>query len=111
MKILIIEDEIRSAKELQRMLLQIDDTNDIVKIIDSVEDATHYILENPAIDLIFSDVQLVDGNSFEIYKSVQVHCPIIFCTAFDEYTMEAFDTNAVSYILKPVTIEKIEVAL
>jgi DNA-binding LytR/AlgR family response regulator len=111
MNILIIEDEIRTAKELQGILMQIDDTINVLKIIDSVEDATSYLSENSGVDLIFSDIQLVDGNCFEIYNNVHVNCPIIFCTAFDEYTLEAFDTNAVSYILKPITIEKIEAAL
>lgn len=111
MNILIIEDEIRTAKELQGILMQIDDTINVLKIIDSVEDATSYLFENSGVDLIFSDIQLVDGNCFEIYNNVHVNCPIIFCTAFDEYTLEAFDTNAISYILKPITIGKIGEAL
>ena len=111
MNVLIIEDEIRAAKELQRILMQIDDTINVLKIIDSVGDATSYLSENAEVDLIFSDIQLVDGNCFNIYNNVQVNCPIIFCTAFDDYTLEAFDTNAISYILKPITIAKIEAAL
>lgn len=111
MNILIIEDEIRAARELQRILSQIDSSINILSVIDSVEDAVVYLNDNKTVDLIFSDIQLVDGNSFEIYDQVQINCPIIFCTAFDEYMLEAFDTNAVSYVLKPISTEKIEAAL
>lgn len=111
MKILIIEDEIKAAKELQRILLEINDEVVIVGIIDSVEGGVEYLRANPHPDLIFSDIQLADGMCFEIYSKVAVKSPIIFCTAFDEYMLEAFDTNAVSYILKPITAAKVEAAL
>lgn len=111
MNILIIEDEIRAARELERILKSLDRTIVITGIIDSVEEGIHYFNSNPQPDLIFSDVQLTDGMCFEIFRAVPVSSPIIFCTAFDEYTMEAFDTNAISYVLKPTTQEKIDAAL
>ncbi|WP_288462495.1 LytTR family DNA-binding domain-containing protein [uncultured Chryseobacterium sp.] len=111
MNVLIIEDEIRTARELQRMLLQIDDTIHILGIIDSVADAVDFLKQNREIDLLFSDIQLVDGNSFEIHRQELVNCPIVFCTAFDEFVLEAFKTNALSYILKPATADDIEKAL
>ncbi len=111
MKILILEDEINAAKELQRILTELDDSISILSIIDTVEDGIDYLSNNPAPDLIFSDIQLADGMCFEIYNKIQVSSPIIFCTSFDEYTLEAFETNAVSYILKPITTEKVSNAL
>lgn len=111
MKILIIEDELKAAEELQRLLLSLDRDIVIAGIIDSVEESIRYLHDQPHPDLIFSDIQLADGMCFEIYKTVQVKSPIIFCTSFDEYMMEAFDTNAISYLLKPITVEKVEAAL
>ena len=111
MNILIIEDEHKAAKELERILLEIDGDLSIVAILDSVEQGISYLSKKPSVDLIFSDIQLADGMCFEIYDQVAVTSPIIFCTAFDEYMMEAFDTNAVSYLLKPITSEKVATAL
>lgn len=111
MRVLIIEDEKHAAQELQRILLDFDCRISIVAIIDSVEEGIAFLTKNPHPDLIFSDIQLADGMCFEIYESVQVNSPIIFCTAFDEYVMDAFKTNAVSYVLKPITEEKVTNAL
>lgn len=110
-RILIIEDEAKTARELANMLGHIDDTIHILAILDSVEQSLQWLANNPQPDLIFSDIQLADGQCFDIYRQTTVSSPIIFCTAFDEYLMHAFDTNAVSYLLKPVTREKLEKAL
>ncbi|OMP78598.1 LytTR family DNA-binding domain-containing protein [[Flexibacter] sp. ATCC 35208] len=111
MNVLIIEDEPRAAKELKNMIQQIDDTIQVAGILESVEQAKEWFANNAQPDLILSDIQLADGLSFEIYSQVQVTSAVIFCTAFDEYLMHAFETNAVSYLLKPITIEKLEKAL
>ncbi|WET03973.1 LytTR family DNA-binding domain-containing protein [Flavobacterium sp. YJ01] len=112
MKILIIEDEIKTAKELQRILLCFKGFDiEILAIIDSVEESLLYLNNNPHPDLIFSDIQLADGLCFEIFNKISVKSPVIFCTAFDSYMMEAFDVNAVSYILKPVSVQSVEAAL
>jgi len=111
MNVLIIEDEPRAAKELKKMILQIDDTIQVAGILESVEQAKEWFAHNTQPDLILSDIQLADGLSFEIYNQVQVTSAVIFCTAFDEYLLHAFETNAVSYLLKPITIEKLEKAL
>lgn len=112
MKILIIEDEIKTAKELERILLSFEGFNiEILAIIDSVEESLIYLNNNARPDLIFSDIQLADGLCFEIFYKISVKSPVIFCTAFDNYTMEAFDTNAVSYILKPVSVQSVQAAL
>lgn len=111
MKVLIIEDEIKAAKELERILLTLDYNIQIVGIIDSVKNAIIYLSKHIHPDLIFSDIQLADGMCFDIYNKVTPKCPIIFCTAFDEYMVNAFETSAVSYILKPITKSKIGAAL
>lgn len=110
MKVLIIEDELNAAKELERILLLADPTISILGLLDSVESSIAFLkLYIP--DLIFSDIQLADGMCFEIYNTVKVTSPIIFCTAYDDYMLEAFDTNAVSYLLKPITEENVQKAL
>ncbi len=111
MNILIIEDEMKAAKGLIKTLAEIDDTIRIVAVLESVKDSVKWFAENEQPDLIFSDIQLSDGLCFDIYQNVKVTSPIIFCTAFDEYLMDAFDTCAVSYLLKPINKDKIEEAL
>lgn len=109
--VLIIEDEAKTARELANILKHIDDGINVLTILDSVEQSVQWFATNKQPDLIFSDIQLADGLCFDIYNQVSVKSPIIFCTAFDEYLMNAFDTNAVSYLLKPITREKVEKAL
>lgn len=109
--VLIIEDEAKAARELANMLKLIDDTINIITILDSIEQSLQWFSQNKQPDLIFSDIQLADGLCFEIYQKIQVKSPVIFCTAFDEFLMNAFETNAVSYLLKPITKERIEKAL
>lgn len=111
MTVVIIEDEMKAARDLQRMLQAIDDTIQVLTILDSIENGKQWFETNENPDLIFSDIQLADGLCFDLFKQVEVKCPVIFCTAFDEYLMTAFDTNAISYLLKPVSMEKMEKAL
>ncbi|MDE1190555.1 MAG: LytTR family DNA-binding domain-containing protein [Arachidicoccus sp.] len=111
MKILIIEDEINAAKELEKILLSMDASNTVLAILDSVEASISFLKGNNLPDLIFSDIQLADGMCFEIYREVPLKKPVIFCTAYDEYMLEAFDTNAVSYLLKPITEEAVAKAM
>ncbi len=111
MKILIIEDEINSAKELERILVKLDIQNEVTAILDSVKASIEYLQQHDSPDLIFSDIQLADGMCFEIYSEVTVNSPIIFCTAYDEYMLDAFETNAVGYLLKPITELMVEKAL
>ncbi|WP_341908254.1 LytTR family DNA-binding domain-containing protein [Fluviicola taffensis] len=110
MKVLIIEDEIRAARELKKIILQMDDTILITAIIDSIEKGKQWFDENESPDLIFSDIQLADGLCFDLFNQIELKSPIIFCTAFDEYLMNAFDTNGISYLLKPITQKKVEKA-
>jgi two-component system LytT family response regulator len=111
MRVLIIEDEKKAARNLEKILLEIDDTIQVVDIIESVEQGIRWFGEHSSPDLIFSDIQLTDGVSFLIYQQVRIQAPVIFCTAFDEYMMRAFETNAVSYLLKPISREQVEIAL
>lgn len=110
-KVLIIEDEAKAARELTHILHQLDEDIQVVGTLDSVEQSLAWFAENDHPDLVFSDIQLADGLCFDIYNQVTVKSPIVFCTAFDEYLMNAFDTNAVSYLLKPITRQKLSKAL
>jgi two-component SAPR family response regulator len=87
-KILIIEDEIPARKKLKRFLEELDSTTKVVAEIDNVVSAVAF-LKNTSVDLIFSDIELLDGNAFEIYKEVSISCPIIFTTAYDQFWMDA----------------------
>lgn len=106
-KVLIIEDELPARKKLRRFMEQISTPIEILAEIDTVEAAIAFLNSNK-IDLIFSDIELLDGNAFEIFKNVTVNCPIIFTTAYDTFWMQAFDTNGISYLLKPFSQERFE---
>lgn len=112
LRIIIIEDEPAIARHLQYMLQKVDDANEVVQVIDSVKIGKDWLLDNDeSYDLIFSDIQLLDGTSFEIFEKAQPKKPIIFITAYEEYTLEAFTTNGIYYIIKPFQIEDIVKAL
>lgn len=111
MNVLIIEDEARSARELVALIAAADAGMRVIAILESVEQGVAWLSANPHPDLIFADIQLTDGSSFDIFQRVRISCPIVFCTAFDDYLMDAFETNAISYLLKPVTKQKVEGAL
>lgn len=102
MNVLIIEDEARAASHLERLLKKIAPEMLVIARLESVRDAVIFLSGKPDLGLIFSDVQLADGLSFEIYRQVQCSCPIIFTTAWDHYAIEAFNTNGIDYVLKPV---------
>lgn len=110
-EVVILEDEAKAARELAHILRHIDKDIKILATLDSVEQALVWFSQHRQPGLIFSDIQLADGMCFDIYNQINIQSPIVFCTAFDEYMMNAFDTNAVSYILKPITREKVEKAL
>lgn len=105
MKIVIIEDEHYAAEALQRMLLNLKPDAQIIKVISSVEEGWKYFFENPEPDLLFCDIHLSDGISFEIFNKYPIKCPVIFTTAFDQYAIQAFDVNSINYLLKPIKKE------
>ncbi|QLG45469.1 LytR/AlgR family response regulator transcription factor [Costertonia aggregata] len=111
MEILIIEDEPRAASQLQRMLTACDFKYDVLNTIDSVEEAVEWFKNNKAPELVFMDIQLADGLSFEIFQKTVVECPIIFTTAFDQYAIQAFKVNSVDYLLKPIQKEDLAKSL
>jgi DNA-binding LytR/AlgR family response regulator len=102
MRVIIIEDETPAANRLAKMLQEADDETEIVKRIDSVESAVKYLDTADNIDLIFMDIQLADGLSFDIFQQTKVKAPVIFTTAFDQYTLKAFKVNSIDYLLKPI---------
>jgi DNA-binding LytR/AlgR family response regulator len=111
MKVVIIEDEQVVANDLEACIrLLIDEPLSIVQL-ESVDEAITYFKTSPEPDLIFSDIQLGDGLSFAIFVAVPVSAPVIFCTAYDEYALDAFKANGIDYILKPFTTETLERAL
>ena len=111
MKIVVIEDEEITADDLIENLLAVKPNCTIVKLLSSVSEALIFFKKQPEIDLIFSDIQLGDGLSFDIFKQVKINVPIIFCTAYNEYALEAFKVNGIDYILKPFSIDEIKKAI
>ncbi|SEW40523.1 two component transcriptional regulator, LytTR family [Chitinophaga sp. YR573] len=111
MKVVIIEDEKVTAKDLKRTILEVEPDIEIDALLHSVEDAIEYFANHKDTDLIFSDIQLGDGLSFEIFKKMENQVPIIFCTAYNSYFSEAFETTGIDYLLKPFNKDTIEKAL
>jgi two-component system, LytTR family, response regulator LytT len=111
MRILLIEDEDPAAKRLQKMLAEIEPGATVSENIVSITSAISWLQQNPLPDLIIADIQLSDGLSFEIFKAVDVFCPVIFTTAYDQYAIEAFKVNSIDYLLKPVKKEDMAVAI
>jgi two-component system response regulator LytT len=111
MNIIIIEDEPITAEDLREIIIQVNPQANVIKILGSVKEAVAYLKTHPSPDLIFSDIQLGDGLSFEIYQKVDVKAPIVFCTAYDEYALTAFRTNGIHYTLKPFNEDMIQEAL
>ncbi len=110
-KVIIIEDEPPAAKRLRSMIEKSSLDIEILETIDSVEDSISYFKNFSNFDLIFMDVQLGDGLSFDIFKEVQIDKPIIFTTAYDDYALRAFKVNSVDYLLKPIDQDDLEKAL
>ncbi|WP_080056691.1 LytR/AlgR family response regulator transcription factor [Spirosoma aerolatum] len=111
MTILIIEDEEPTARKLQRLLLEIDAALSVVGITGSVDESVAWLRANPQPDLIFMDIELADGQSFEILNQVAITSPVIFTTAYDEYAIKAFKLNSIDYLLKPIKEEDVRQAL
>ena len=111
MKILIIEDENLLAKELTRTLAKIRNDIEIIGRVKGVVEGIEWFAQKMEVDLIISDIQLVDGTSFELFKQIEVPAPIIFTTAYDEYAIRAFKMNSIDYLLKPIDEQDLALAL
>lgn len=101
-KALIVEDEFLTAQKLQTSLKEIAPDIEVIDILDSVEESVQFLKNAPSIDLLFLDIHLADGSCFEIFKQIKVEIPIIFTTAYDQYTLEAFQQLSIDYLLKPI---------
>jgi len=110
-RILIIEDEAAAAKRLNKMIEEQMPGAEIFNPVTSIVAAVQWFKTNPMPGLIFADIHLADGSSFEIFKQVKPTCPIIFITAYDQYALEAFKLNSIHYLLKPVKKEELGEAL
>ncbi|RYD82404.1 MAG: response regulator transcription factor [Sphingobacteriales bacterium] len=111
MKVLVIEDEDAATRLMFKILERARPGIEVIAQIDSVEDAVEWLGNHTAPDLIFMDIQLGDGLSFEIFEKVDISCPVVFTTAYDEYTLRAFKVNSIDYLLKPLQLEDLELAL
>jgi len=111
MHVLIIEDEPAIARRSQKLLLEIDPAIHITGILGSIESSVTWLREHTEPDLILMDIHLSDGSSFEIFREVQVNCPVIFATAYDQYAIQAFRVNSIDYLLKPINKEDLAESL
>ena len=101
--IIIIEDEEIAVRNLQRLLAEELPDATVTAILPSIEESVEYLQQQPAPDLVFMDVHLADGISFRIFDTVDIACPIIFTTAYDQYALDAFRVNSIDYLLKPIS--------
>lgn len=111
MKTLIIEDEAFAADALESMLLSIKPDAKVLEKLESIEESVEWFQQNEAPNLIFCDIHLSDGSSFEIFKQIESKSPVIFTTAYNEYAIDAFKVNSVDYLLKPIKQEELENAI
>lgn len=111
MNIVLIEDEKLVSDDLTDILQSLDGNITISKTVSSVKEAVHYFKNNATPQLIFSDIQLGDGYSFEIFKELQTTTPVIYCTAFNQHALQAFENNGIAYVLKPYSKNTIKQAL
>lgn len=111
MKALIIEDEIMAAQTLQKLLGEVSPEIEIITVLESIEDSVAWLEENPIPDLMFMDIHLADGSAFAIFDQVNITCPVIFTTAYDEYALKAFEVNSIDYLLKPISKDALEHAM
>lgn len=107
MKVIIIEDEILAQSKLEAMLRAIDPGIEVVAKLGSVKESREYLASNPPPDVAFVDIQLSDDHSFEIFRNFPLSFPVVFTTAYDKYLLESFEHNAIDYLLKPITGDKL----
>lgn len=110
-KVLIIEDELLSAKRLKKKILDIDDTLEVDGPLQSVKDVVEYLESHDDYDLIFSDIRLLDGDVFMAFQKVLPSSFVIFTTAYDEYAMQAIKSNGIDYLLKPIDEDELREAM
>jgi two-component system LytT family response regulator len=110
METLIIEDEVLATKHLQHVLDEVGNIK-VIGVLESIAETIEWFNANPQPELLFMDIHLADGSAFEIFRHVNITCPIIFTTAYDEYALKAFKVNSIDYLLKPVDRQMVEKAM
>jgi len=111
MKVVIIEDEPPARDKLAKFIIRYDRRIEILAQIESVRETLGYFAENAAPDLIFADIELLDGNVFEAFERLKITCPVIFTTAYDQFWLQAFERNGIAYLLKPFDFQKFTAAM
>ncbi|WP_247235346.1 LytTR family DNA-binding domain-containing protein [Telluribacter sp. SYSU D00476] len=111
MNILIVEDEDLAVEKLKKTLEKVDDSAQVIGVTGSISSSIDWLNNNPNPDLILMDIELADGQSFEIFERIRVKSPVIFTTSYDEYALRAFKVNSIDYLLKPVQTDDLEAAL
>ena len=111
MKILIVEDEDLAVKKIKKTLNEIEASSDIIGVTDSIQSTVSWLQQNEQPKLILMDIELCDGQSFEIFNRIKVKSPVIFITSYDEFALKAFKVNSIDYLLKPIQKEDLETAL
>lgn len=111
MRALIIEDETRAREYMKNLLSQHFPSVEVAGAVGSVKEAVDWLMANPDPDVIFMDVELSDGLSFDIFNQVEINSPVIMTTAYDQYAIQAFEVNAVDYLLKPIELKDLQRAV
>lgn len=111
MNAVIVEDEFAAAQNLERLLKSIDEHINIIAVLQNVDESIEWFSTNTLPDVVFMDIHLADGDSFSIFKSIEIRCPIIFTTAYDQYALKAFEVNSIDYLLKPISKKSLEKSL
>src|SRR5687768_17540521 len=111
MKILIVEDEELAVKKFQKTMLSVDESAEVVGVTDGIKGTVEWLQGNASPDLILMDIELSDGQSFEIFNLMPIKIPVIFTTSYDEYALKAFKVNSIDYLLKPIQKEELQAAL
>ena len=111
MKALIIEDEIMASQALCKLIEKVSPETEVIDVLQTIEESKAWFKENKMPDLIFMDIHLADGSSFAIFDKVDITCPVIFTTAYDEYALKAFEVNSIDYLLKPIGEKDLERAM
>jgi two-component system, LytTR family, response regulator LytT len=111
MKAIIIEDEQRAANHLVRLIHEVDANIEVIAELQTISSSVEWFRANPIPDVVFLDIHLADGSSFEIFKEINIESPIVFTTAYDEYALKAFGVNSIDYLLKPIDKDDLHRAL
>ncbi len=111
MKVLVVEDESLAVERIRKLLLQVESQAEILAVTNSVAETVRWLQTHPKPDLILMDIELADGQSFEVFNRVTVNSPVIFTTSYDEYAIRAFKVNSIDYLLKPIRQEELKNSL